>query len=585
MKIPYERYIWGGGAAVLLVSTLFAVYMYMRGGGDAAAPSMVIADVSKGSVSTGIRTTGKIEAAEILDLNVYKRAVRIARVNMENGAHVREGELLLAFDESDAVVDIASSQLALEKARLALEQEKQNATDPNTQAATLKNDISVLEQNLMQYEIDERQALRDFLSANLYAEPTPERYDAQVVKTKPTVTGVYNGTDQGVYRLEVYASQEESGYSYRLTGLETGTYPVYVGKSTSLGTRGLMVTMPSDVRARDTWLVAVPNTYASEYKENEQTYQTTLADLREKMATDKVTLKNKEVELAQTVRGDTASTRSLSVEEKELAIRQERVNIQKGIDARDERRIIAPFAGTVEGIENVVVGATPSRDTTDTTKFGSLISDEFNVTFALSAADIDKVKIGDAVLVTLTSVPGARPLRAKVTEKSSLPNESAVAEYEVRARIEGGTDERVTLRDGMLADIEVVEEEKSDVLRVPVAALTYIDGKATVNVLEGLSGEDRAMALRQGIVVAASSTYKAYPRTVETGLRGSYFVEITSGLREGELVVVTSVTDKAAAPAVRAGFGGGGPGGGGRRPVDAQGERSEAPTGATRNGD
>lgn len=564
MNLPKKRYLWVGGVVVTVALGL-GWYFFVRGSVTAPPNGMVVAEVSKGTVSTGIKATGKIEAAEVLDLNVYKRAARIHTVNMANGTHVEEGELLLAFDESDAVVDIASSQLAIEKARLALEEEKLNAADPNTQVTSLKNDIVTLKQNLVQYDVDRRQLLRDYLSSNLYAEPTPERYDEQVVKSKPTISGVYNGTAEGVYTIAIYASNGESGYSYNLSGLENGTFVLYPGKSVPLGTRGLMITFPSDIRARDTWLVAVPNTYAPEYKKNKETYVNNSADLDEKEAADRVSLQNKTVQLAQTERGDTGATRSLSVEEKALAIRQAQVNLQKGIDARDERRIIAPFSGTVEGIENVVVGATPSRDTTDTTNFGSLISDEFLVTFSLSAADIDRVQIGQKVLVTLTSVPGARPLEGTVTEKSSLPNTGAVAEYEVRARMEPAEHTRVTLRDGMLADIEIVQQEKTDVLRVPVSALTYVDGTPTVTVIEGLSEEDRNAALRQGVVEAASSTYRTYSRTVEVGLRGSYFVEIANGLSEGELIVVTSVADTAAAASsVRTGFGVGG----GRRPPD-----------------
>jgi multidrug efflux pump subunit AcrA (membrane-fusion protein) len=559
MKIPFLKHskrllvIFG----VVLISV--AGYLFFRGDTTNTASAAIIAhQVSTGTVTTGIQTTGKIVAANTLDLNVYKLTSRIDEVSIANGTHVKEGQLLFAFDQSDVAVDIAQSQIGIREAQLSLEVEKSGVADPNTTITTLKNDIVKLENNIAQSESDIRTALRTFLNSNLEAVPTDSRYDEQVNETAPQVGGVYTHTARGEYVIQIYASGETSGYSYHLSGLESGTYPVFLGAETSLGTRGLTITFPSSgVGSRDEWVVAVPNTEAPEYSQNLEDYDDAVLTIRENTQSDTVALANKKVLLEQAERGDTTSKRELNVESAALAIDKARVDLQKGIDTRNERRIIAPFSGTVEGIENVVVGATPTKDSNDSINFGVLISDDFMTTFSLNANDVGKISLGQKVLVTLTSVPESVPLEAEIVEISSLPDSSAVAQYEVLARISVSSSASIDLREGMLADIEIVQEEKSDVVRIPVSAISYSEGKAKVTVVEGLSEQQYTQVQRMGIVRSEGTpTYTTFEKNIEIGLRGQYYVEVLSGIETGEILVVTSTTATAGdAQVVQTGFG------------------------------
>ncbi|KKS29304.1 MAG: Secretion protein HlyD [Parcubacteria group bacterium GW2011_GWA2_43_11] len=502
--------------------------------------ALVAHQVTTGTVTSGIQTTGKIVAADILDLNVYKLTNRIDEVRVINGAHVEKGQLLFSFDQSDVSVDIVESEIGIREAELLLAVQQGAAKDQNTTITTLMNDIEVLEKKLAQYPTDKVETLRTFLNSNLEAIPTDVRYNAQISRVAPVIGGLYTHTEQGEYSVRLYASGEASGYSYELKGIESGVYPVYLGVETKLGTRGLTITFPASSTTRDEWIIAVPNKYASEYVVNVEDYKNAIIDIDKNIDTDTVTLANKKIQLEQERRGDTVPQRALDVESASLAIEKAQVNLQKGIDTLTERRIVAPFSGTIEGMENVVVGATPTKDSNDSINFGSLISDDFMTTFSLSANDVTKVTLGQKVLVTLSSVPGSSPLEAEVVEISSLPDSSTVAQYEVLARIAEDDVATYDLRDGMLADIEIVQEEKLDVLRVPVSAVQYSEGKANVTILEGLSGDQHIQVEQMGILRTEGSTHTSYSRPIELGLRGQYYVEVLSGLEAGELLEVTS---------------------------------------------
>jgi multidrug resistance efflux pump len=530
----------------VFVMVLIGVGYYLwRGANTDSSTDMalIVQRVEKGIVSTGIQASGKIEAAEILDLNVYKLENRLDAVSVANGVHVTTGQLLYAFDESDATVDIADSALSVRAAQLALAEQKKIAQDPNTVTRALRQEIADLSADILQSEKDLVTTRRTYLNKDRAAEPTTSRYTQQVGRTAPTIGGLYVHDEQGVYVITVYASGEKSGYSFRYTGLESGVSPVYLGASAPLGTRGLTITFPTtatQITARDEWMVAVPNLYADDYRATTDEYTKTITNLTNKIAADKVTRANKETELAKEERGDTTTQRNLEVESAALAIEKARVNLSRGIDTRDERRIIAPFSGTIEGAENVVVGATPTKDGSDSIDFGYLISDEFIATFSLGASEVERVSVGQSVQVSLATSPGALPLAGVVTEVSSLPDSSTVPQYKVRARLVVASSTQRALRDGMLADIEITQEERTNVVRVPVSALTYRDGGVYVRVLEQPSEEELAMLAERGVVRRPATAPGGVERRVSVGLRGTYYAEITEGLTEGEYLLVAS---------------------------------------------
>src|SRR3990167_8154469 len=101
-------------------------------------------------------------------------------------------------------------------------------------------------------------------------------------------------------------------------------------------------------------------------------------------------------------------------------------------------------------MENVVAGATPTGGTSDTINLGTLISDEFLTTFSLVATDVAKVSVGQKVKVTVTSFAEQPVFEATITQISSLPESTGVAQYEIQAKLEyDRTTAELVLREGM----------------------------------------------------------------------------------------------------------------------------------------
>jgi len=539
---------------ILGVMALSYYYFFMRSAAtpEAAQSFYVVDTVARGDVSSGIQTTGKIVAEQKLNLDVYKQLSRIDVVNVANGNHVESGKVLISFDKSDALVGVQSSQVALTDAQLALQVERANATDPNTQIRTLESQITGYQKSIADAEQSIKDAYQDFLNTDLEVIPVKEDTFRLADKTAPVLSGKYVGTTEGEYVVDIYRSAADSGYSFNISGLETGTASIYFGKAVDLGTRGLKITFTSNISHGDTWVIKVPNDVVATYSDTKRAYEQKVEGLNVSRQGYEVSLKNAQQNLVDLKLTDTSAYRDLNVEKAALSVSSEQQKLIRNYDVVKERDIVAPFSGTIQDMANVVVGATPTGGTNDSINLGTLISDTFLTTFTLSASDAAKVSIGQGVNVTVTSFANQPVFRGKITSISSLPASTGVAQYEITAKLDyDRTQDSIVLREGMLSDIEVVQQEKSNVVRVPISAITYEGKKATVKVLDSLTDIQKQEVARLGIVrTTAGVIISNYPVTVELGIQGKYYAEIVSGLDEGTYILTTQTTPSATAASV-----------------------------------
>lgn len=527
---------------LLLVVVLVLVFLYFQrdSSEEATVTAVVVEQVGRGEVTSGIETTGEIIAAQKLDLDVYKQITRIEAVNVVNGGKVNAGDVLLAFDTSDAFVEVESSRVSVVEAELTLENERLNYTDPNVTTRTLENDIAELEVVLLQAEIDKDRAYRSYLNADLEAIPSNTSTEDSV---PPRVSGLYAVDIAGEYKVSVYQSGAGSNFSYRVTGLESEARSLLVNLPTKIGQSGLEITFTPSVRGNDEWIVAVPNIYAPEYIANRENYEEEIRDLDILIAESRLMIENKKEEINDVLQTDSSAFRDLDVARAQASLARAREQLSQNFEVVQEQNIVAPFSGTVEGMENVVVGASPTRDTNDPITLGTLISDDFLVTFALSAVDVAKVEVGQLVRADVTSFPEAPTLEAFITEISSLPNSEGVAQYEVQALIVLSADLPITLREGLLADIEIVEEVVTDVVRVPSAAIKYTNRQAQVRIIDDITPEQQETIDALSIIKISDNQQPGYLIDVEIGVTGAFYSEIVRGVEVGQYLIIGDVEE------------------------------------------
>ncbi|WP_246178309.1 efflux RND transporter periplasmic adaptor subunit [Actinomadura decatromicini] len=158
---------------------------------------------------------------------------------------------------------------------------------------------------------------------------------------------------------------------------------------------------------------------------------------------------------------------------------------------------------------------------------------------SFTEADITKIKKGRPATITFDALPGVTASGAVTAIDQTSTTENNVVRYGVRIAL---TERPDGVRLGQTSQVQVTTGKAENVLYVPAAAVRTAGGRSTVTV-----------------VANGTQTVK----TVQTGLTGDQGTEITSGLAEGESVLITTTTGSSGQNGrfPGGGFPGGGPGG------------------------
>lgn len=212
----------------------------------------------------------------------------------------------------------------------------------------------------------------------------------------------------------------------------------------------------------------------------------------------------------------------LSVQNAQLALDQAKLNLTKS-------QLIAPFDGVVAQV-NVQAGQ-PSSASTQPVVLANLSQLEAQVLVA--ETDVLNVAVGQPAQVTFDALPN-RTFDATIVEVALVgQTTSGVVNYPVTIALNQSDPQ---IRPGMTANVTIVVEQRNNVLLVPNRAIKLTGRQHTVTVIKD-----------------------GKPTTVNVtlGLSGDTESEVTSGLSEGDVVVIPQTTTTS-----QGGGGFGGPGGG-----------------------
>lgn len=221
-----------------------------------------------------------------------------------------------------------------------------------------------------------------------------------------------------------------------------------------------------------------------------------------------------------------------ALENADIALESAQLSLRRAQDALENYIVTSPISGTV--IEKTF----KEGDKIDSMDSGSLA-----VLFDLSAMelklnvselDIGKIREGQTVEIAADALPGQtfRGTVARLSVNGTTTN--GFTTYPVTVRLE----DYGALNPGMNVTTGIIVEEMKNVLSVPASAVQR--GDTVLVPLEGTAAGD-------GAVLTDPS--KMEERAVTLGGGDGEYVEIVSGLSEGDLALVPTTQDGAAAPA------------------------------------
>ena len=494
---------------VLACVLAVALALRLAGGGpsaSAAGLTYTTAPVERRDITAQITGSGSLEAANSYLVTSLAEG-SILTAGFEEGDQVEEGTVLYTIDTSDLSSSLEQAQISLDQAQrsynsrlkeleklsvaapeagrvLSLEVEAGDDVSAGQTLATLHNsDTMTLE---LPFLSDEAASFSVGQSASVTLESTFETLEGRVFKVGQVDT-VLEGN-----RIVRYVTVEVSNPG----GLSTShTGSAVVDGCASAGSAAFA--------------------YAAE--------QSITAEVSGQVAAIRVP------EGGWVNRGDvilTLTSDSLddSVQSAADSLRNAQLSLESRQDQLDNYTITSPIRGTVID-KNYKAG-----ETSEAGKVLCSIYDLSYLTMTLSVDELDVSDIAAGQVVSITADAAEGKTYAGVVTKVSVAGtvSGGTTTYPVTVRI----DETEGLLPGMNVDAAITLQSAADVLAVPTGALNRGN---TVFVTA-----DSPSASKGTVVENGQERYYSVP--VETGASDSSYIEIISGLQEGDTVAYIPAT-------------------------------------------
>ncbi len=419
--------------------------------------------VEEGLVRQLVSVSGIAKAKQIADLAFPTTGI-VNNVFVELGDEVVVGDILITLDTRALYADKKEALASLAQAIANHDELLAGPTDYARKVTS--NEVISKQENLKTTYNTETQktqnAYRVLLSSGLTAYTNQDDEEA----APPVISGTYSCSKEGKYELTLFSSGADSGYSYKLEGIETGTYTASVDQAVPFGNCGLRIQFdPFSKYSRSLWVVEIPNTKSSSYTTNLNTYTLTKtqAESNIRIAEQTLTLAKANAD------NQNAPARVEAITRVKAEITQAEARLNRINSTIIDRTLTAPFNGVVTLIE-----IEPGETVTTLPVVTLLASTAFDVTVRIPEIDIGKVLINQTVemifdaKITETIIGDITFISPQATEIDGVSYYEAVIQFK---------NSPVWMRSGLNADVKIITSEQKDVMRVPKRFINeYADG-------------------------------------------------------------------------------------------------------------
>ena len=501
MMKKFLKSAWFKFFILLLVIIGIAMAFYFK---EKPLPTYRTASVVRGNIESFVEGSGAITPSE--SRKVYAKAsAEVLKVGHKEGDFVKEGEILAQLDSSSLDSSVDSQKIAINQANLAIENINKQIADL-TLVSNASGYVSHLAISEGSYVTTTMQVC-DVLEEGQYEIVLPFGYNevnkiqignsakVQLIENFVILDGIVTKVSE-MRKLAIGSSQvvdvtikvSTSGYS--LAGAQAKGEVTVNGIRQGSTAVGTFTTVNSNmVRAKSTGVVEKLNVYEGKY--------VNVGDVIAVLSNEDLntSLKNAQLNL-----------QNLNTQYSSLN------------DQINHYTIKAPIAGTITAqtieVGDVVTAGTPVLTISN--------KDVFEFQIPIDELDIAKLNYDEEVRVTIDALEETQdaPMQGKITK---LPLEgvstAGVTEYYVTIQIPG----KENIRISMNANAKIVTHSQKDVLIIPVDSVTKENGESYVTV-----------------VLQDGTTER---KAVELGERNISNVEVKSGLKEGEKVVIPQLND------------------------------------------
>jgi HlyD family secretion protein len=526
---------------VLVAAGALALRQLRTANRQSASVTYTESAVEVRSITRTLTSSGTLQPADSYTVSTLVSG-EILSDTFEEGDQVEKGQLLYTLDSSNATSSLSQSQNSLTQAQSSYNQAVKSKYPTADMTGTVKevyvrNGDTVNAGTELLKIVGDDNIYMDFLfsyvdSSSFYVGQSATLF---IDGFEGTLTGTVEAVSQG-------GNVDSSGRvntTVRVKAVNPGlvtssaTASAVIGSYTSYGSSAVNIAASSVITASASGKVSGLSL----------------------MAGDTVTSGDRIC----TLTGDNIDN---SIENAKISLSNAQNNLSNAQDTLDNYKVTAPISGMV------VTKSAKAGDKIEGGSSGTLCTiydlSYLEMTMSIDELDIGDVEVGQTVQVTADAVEG-RTYTGVVTRVSVAGSTAGgITTYPVTVRI----DEIDGLRPGMNVDAEIVISQSDNALAIPSAAVNR--GNTVLLTADSPSAAN----------AAGQETTEGYVSVeVTTGIDDDSYIEITSGLQEGDVVAYIQTSSGGADMMGGMMMGGGDMMGGGGMPSGGGGGGGGAPGG------
>ncbi len=467
---------------------------------DETQDGMETYEVVKGNISQEISVTGSIDSKNYTTYNMQVSGEVLSA--LERGDAFKRGDLLVEIDDKEKQYalfeiekDIEISESSLRLAKLSY----QSALDSNHIAVQLAeiNTEKAEKSTASAYESLENAANSARLayeSAEAALESTNNLVNWNITRAKSALDEAERILDEA--KADPATTDEEiAQYEYNVKTAEENYEITKAQQNTSA--YNAEISIETTKNQNNTSVDSAQSSFDQSLLNQSSTYWSNLSSLESAEASIKQT--------------------SESLKQTEIKLELAKAEYENAKEDLEDYTIYAPYNGIVVSTDFAVGGEANGSGSL------SIINSDFIVDCMISESDIVKISIGQAAEIDLDAYPDIK-FSGKVEKIIPIYTEdNGIIYYEVLVSFNNTED--VDILYGFSANISITDLKAENVLYVPIKAVYKEEGKSYVDVLVSETG-------------AKGEAGQAIQKTeITTGVNDYYNIEVTSGLREGDIVI------------------------------------------------
>ena len=470
----------------------------------------VTATVAKGNIISTVTGTGQVEASSSIDVKA-KVSGEITALNIKPGDYVARGKVLARLDSTEAQKSVRDAEINLANAKLALEKLKITYSNDNLNANLEKvydesfSTVSSVFADLSPTMVGLENVLN---TSNLSFNDIRNSGDK--------ATNLRNKAEESFYKVEAALIKNTKNFS----AINRNSSQVEI--ESLINETSLTVSLLSEAIKNTKDLVNYIQT-DTDRPSDFSTTASTLTTYATTIDNDLANLASAKTNIADNK--DNYLNNNLDIQSSLLSLEQKKNSLLDAKNNLADYTVVAPISGVVSALA-VELGDTASGS------IATIITKQKIATISLNEVDIAKIKLDQKVTLTFDAIESLT-ITGKVAEIDSIGTvSSGVVSYNVNISFDVENDK---IKPGMSVSAIIMTETALDVLAIPNGAIKTKNGATYVQTfMEALPESDSG--------VGATSTTLPKQVNVEVGLVDDTATQIISGLKEGDIIVIKTIT-------------------------------------------